>query len=155
MRESKRSDVAEKNCSIARSVAVVGDTWTLLVLREAFMGVRRFDQMQRDLGIARNVLADRLHGLVGNGILERVPYQERPPRHEYRLTQKGLDLYPALVALMQWGDRYASDAGPPVTLVHRDCGHETEPYLACSHCGEKLDAKRVRAQPGPGLAAAG
>jgi DNA-binding HxlR family transcriptional regulator len=153
MRESKRSTVAEKNCSIARTVAVVGDTWTLLVLREAFMGVRRFDQMQRDLEIARNVLADRLHGLVANGVLDRVQYQERPPRHEYRLTQKGRDLYPALVALMQWGDRYACDAGPPVTLVHRSCEHHTEPYLACSHCGEALEARDVRAQPGPGLVA--
>ncbi len=154
MREAQRNRVAETPCSIARTVAVVGDTWTLLVLREAFMGVRRFDVMQRDLGIARNVLADRLHALVGHGILERVQYQERPPRHEYKLTQKGLDLYPTLVSLMQWGDKYACESGPPVEIVHKACGHITEPVLTCSHCGKELDARGVRAQAGPGLAAA-
>lgn len=131
----------------------MGDTWTLLVIREAFFRVRRFDQMQRNLGIARNVLADRLERLTEHGILDRVLYSERPPRHEYRLTQKGRDLYPAVIALMQWGDKYACEAGAPVTLVHEDCGHETEPFLACSHCGEELDPRAVRPQAGPGLRA--
>src|SRR5918996_4416560 len=139
MRQAKRNAVADQNCSVARTIAVVGETWTLLVLREAFFRVRRFDQMQRNLGIARNVLADRLQSLVSHGILERVQYQDRPPRYEYKLTQKGLDLYPTLVSLMQWGDRYACEAGPPVELVHTDCGHVTEPVLSCSHCGGGLD----------------
>ena len=154
MREAKRSAVADQNCSVARTIAVVGDTWTLLVLREAFFRVRRFDQMQRNLGIARNVLADRLQSLVAHGILERVQYQDRPPRYEYKLTPKGLDLYPTLVSLMQWGDKYASESGPPVELVHADCGHVTEPVLSCSHCGDELDPRHVRVQAGPGLAAA-
>lgn len=156
MREAKRSAVADQNCSVARTIAVVGDTWTLLVLREAFFRVRRFDQMQRNLGIARNVLADRLQSLVSHGILERVQYQDRPPRYEYKLTEKGRDLYPALVSLMQWGDKHACEAaGPPVELVHADCGHVTQPVMTCSHCGERIDPRHVRVQAGPGLAAAG
>jgi len=151
MRGSKRTAVAGQNCSVAKTVAVVGDTWTLLVIREAFFRVRRFDQMQRNLGIARNVLADRLERLVEHGILERVLYSERPPRHEYKLTPKGRDLYPALIALMQWGDKYACEQGAPVTLFHKDCRHETEPHLACSHCGEPLDPRAVTPQAGPGL----
>jgi DNA-binding HxlR family transcriptional regulator len=137
----------QDNCSVAATLDVVGERWTLLVLREAFLGVRRFDQMQQDLGIARNILAARLQKLVGHGILERCQYQERPPRHEYRLTQKGLDLYPAIVSLMQWGDRYLAGGDPPVKLVHKACGEHTEPRLACSHCGEPLGARDVRAEP--------
>lgn len=153
MRGSKRSAVADQNCSVARAASIVGDTWTLLVLREAFFRVRRFDELQRNLGIARNVLADRLDRLVEHGILERVPYCERPLRHEYRLTEKGLDLYPAIVALMQWGDRYTAECGPPVRLVHAECGHECEPYLACSCCGERIDPRAMRTKAGPGLEA--
>ena len=153
MRDSKRSAVAGQNCSVAKTVAVVGDTWTLLVIREAFFRVRRFDEFQRNLGIARNVLADRLDRLTDHEILAKVPYSEHPPRHEYRLTQKGRDLYPALIALMQWGDRYTTDHGAPVTLVHTECGHETAPVLACSHCGEELDPRAVRPEAGPGLRA--
>ena len=153
MRGSKRTAVAGQNCSVAKTVAVVGDTWTLLVIREAFFRVRRFDEMQRNLGIARNVLADRLERLVEHEILERVLYNEHPPRYEYRLTQKGRDLYPALIALMQWGDKYACEQGAPVTLFHKDCQHETQPHLACSHCGEPLDPRAVTPQAGPGLRA--
>lgn len=142
-------------CSVAGTLEVVGERWTMLVLREAFTGVRRFEQMQRDLGIARNVLAARLQTLVAHGILERRRYQDRPPRFEYRLTEKGLDLYPALVALMQWGDKYVTaESGPPVVLVHKACGHEARPQLACSHCGERVGARDIRAEAGPGLAAA-
>ena len=138
-------------CSVAGTLDVVGERWTLLVLREAFMGVRRFEQMQGHLGIARNILAARLQTLVGHGILERRRYSERPARYEYRLTQKGLDLYPALVSLMQWGDRHlAGKSGPPVVLRHRACGELTEPHLACSECGEPLGARDVIAEAGPG-----
>lgn len=147
-----RSDFDAENCSVARTLEAIGDRWTLLVLREAFYGVRRFEQMQRNLGIARNILAARLQKLVGHGILERRRYQERPERFEYRLTRKGLDLYPPLVTLMQWGDAYMADeAGPPVTLVHKTCGHEADAQLTCGHCGEALDAREVRVEAGPGL----
>ena len=146
------SDIDDANCSVARTLDAIGDRWTLLVLREAFYGVRRFEQMQRNLGIARNILAARLQNLVGHGILERRRYQERPERFEYRLTRKGLDLYPPLVTLMQWGDAYMADeAGPAVRLVHKTCGQDADPRLACGHCGEALDACEVRVEAGPGL----
>jgi DNA-binding HxlR family transcriptional regulator len=150
----RHSALHDQPCSIARTVAVLGERWTLVILRQAFQGQRRFEDMQRGLGIARNILADRLGRLVDEGILERRPYQERPLRHEYRLTAKGRDLYPVLVSLMQWGDRYnAGEAGPPVLLVHEACGHETHPALVCSHCGEPIDPRAMRAKAGPGLVA--
>jgi DNA-binding HxlR family transcriptional regulator len=139
------------NCSIARTVSILGERWTLVILRQAFLGARRFEDYQRGLGIARNMLADRLRTLVDEGILERRPYSERPPRKEYRLTQKGLDLYPILVTLMQWGDRYGGhEEGAPMVLVHEPCGHEADPVLTCSSCGEPLDPRQVRPVPGPG-----
>lgn len=148
------SDLGELNCSIARPLAVLGERWTLMVLRQSFLGAKRFEDIQRDIGIARNTLADRLQTLVGEGILERRRYQERPPRYEYRLTEKGLDLYPVLVALMQWGEAYMpSSHGHRVLLRHKACGEITEPKFACSHCGEEIDARDVRAEPGPGTLA--
>ena len=135
--------LARGDCSVARAMEVVGERWTFLVLREAFSGVRRFEDMQRDLGIARNVLADRLGRLVEHGVLERRPYQERPVRHEYRLTPMGLDLYPALVGLLQWGDRWLSDRSP-LELVHRGCGHATTLELCCAACGEAVTAHDMR-----------
>lgn len=149
-----RNRLEEELCSVGRTLGVIGDRWTMLVIREAFFRVRRFEQMQRNLGIARNVLADRLQKLVSHGILERRRYQERPERYEYRLTQKGLDLYPALVTLMKWGDTYmAEDAGPAVNLVHKSCGHDADPTLACGHCGQALDPHEVEVEAGPGLPA--
>ncbi len=107
-------------CSVARALSVVGDRWSLLVLRDAFLGIRRFDDFQRDLGTTRHRLADRLKKLVAHGILERVRYQQRPPRFEYRLTEKGRDLYPVIVSLTRWGDRWmAGKAGPPIELIHK------------------------------------
>jgi len=143
-------EIGEENCSIARTLAVLGERWTLLILRQSFLGVKRFDELQRTLGIARNVLADRLQTLVGEGILERRRYQDRPPRYEYKLTPKGLDLYPVLVSLMEWGDRYNAPNGAPVVLVHRTCGKETHPHFVCSECGEPLDPREVTPEPGPG-----
>lgn len=134
------------NCSVARTLEVVGEWWTMLVIREAFFGVRRFDDFQGRLGIARNVLAARLQGLVDNGILERRLYQERPERFEYRLTEKGRDLYPVLVSLMGWGDRWmAGENGPPVTLRH-DCGHAAEAVVMCRECNETLTSRQVKAE---------
>lgn len=119
----------------------------MLVIREAFNGVRRFDDFQARLGIARNVLASRLQGLVDHGILERRLYQERPERFEYRLTEKGRDLYPVLISLMRWGDKHmAGESGPPVLLTHEPCGHAPDAVLACSTCGKQLVAREVKAE---------
>lgn len=140
------------SCSVAKTVEVVGERWTVLILREAFLGVRRFDHIQRDLGIARNILSDRLGKLVEHDILERRQYSERPARFEYRLTERGRDLHPVIVTLMAWGDKHLPNpAGPPVTLVHEPCGHEMTPALACPHCHEHIDARNVRPHAGPGL----
>jgi DNA-binding HxlR family transcriptional regulator len=133
-------------CSVARTLDLVGDRWSVLILREAFWGVRRFEVLQRHLGIARNVLTDRLQRLVGAGILDRLPYSERPPRSEYRLSPAGRDLYPALIALMQWGDKHLPpvEGGPPVVLTHQPCGHAEGFHLACNHCGELVVPNDVR-----------
>jgi DNA-binding HxlR family transcriptional regulator len=149
-----RSDYQGQNCSIARSLELVGERWTILVLRDVFLGLRRFDQLQRNLGVARNVLAARLDRLVAEEILEKVPYQERPPRHEYRLTAKGLDLWPVIVELLRWGDRHASSAaGPPIVLRHKGCGGELGEHRVCTRCGRSLEVGDVRAEPGPGAGA--
>jgi DNA-binding HxlR family transcriptional regulator len=121
----------------------------MLILREAFYGVRRYDGMQRKLGIASNILSDRLQTLVETGILERRRYQERPDRFEYHLTHRGLDLYPVLVALMRWGDKHAPGPdGPPVVLEHAACGQETAPLLVCSACGKELVPGEVCSKSG-------
>jgi DNA-binding HxlR family transcriptional regulator len=140
------------SCSIAQALDVVGEWWTLLILRDAFLGVTRFDDWQRRLGIARNVLSSRLDALVEQGILERRRYHEHPPRDEYVLTRKGSDLAPVLDALRVWGDRYAAPDGPPALLVHDDCGEPTTPVSHCSHCGEQLRRGHVHMEPGPGSA---
>lgn len=125
--------------SVQRALAQAGDAWTMLILREAFFGARRFDAFQSALTAAPTVLTDRLKKLVANGVLTRVPYQERPLRHEYRLTDKGRDLYPAIVAIMGWGDRWLADeGGPPLTLVHKACGQDSHPRLVCDVCGEPI-----------------
>ncbi len=145
------ADVGDLTCSVARALSVVGDRWTLVVLRDAFLGVRRFDDF-RAVGLTRHRLADRLKRLVAAGVFERVRYQDRPPRFEYRLTEKGRDLYPVIVSLVRWGDRWmAGEAGPPVELIHRGCGHVITPVLACPDCTEPLTARDMRARPGPAL----
>lgn len=146
-----RSDYDTQNCSVARALEVIGERWTLLIVRNAFYGVRRFEDHQRWLGIARNVLQARLERLVEEGILSRELYQEHPPRHEYRLTQKGRDLWPVLVTLLQWGDRYSADGGPPVVLRHRGCGGGVDAHLRCDRCGADLQARDVETERGPGL----
>jgi DNA-binding HxlR family transcriptional regulator len=148
----KRTSFADMRCSIAQALEIVGEWWTLLILRDAFFGVTRFDDWQRRLGIARNVLSTRLDSLVAEGILERRRYQEHPPRDEYVLTRKGRDLAPVLESLRTWGDRYAAPDGPPVLLVHDDCGAEVYPVSHCSHCGERLRRGHVHLEPGPGNA---
>jgi DNA-binding HxlR family transcriptional regulator len=148
------NDYKGLNCSVARALELVGERWSILVLRDVFLGRRRFDEMQRDLGLARNVLAARLDRLVGEGILEKVPYQERPVRHEYRLTEKGLDLWPVIVELMQWGDRYAAPAaGPPIVIRHKGCGGILGERRICTRCGQPLGVRDVRGEAGPGALA--
>ncbi len=147
-------DIGDETCSIARALSAVGDRWTLLVLREAFLGVRRFDDMHARLGATRHVLADRLKKLVEHGILDRVQYQGRPARFEYRLSAKGRDLYPVIVGLVRWGDRWMADErGAPMELVHKDCGHIMVPEPACPDCGKPVSARDVVARPGPALRA--
>jgi DNA-binding HxlR family transcriptional regulator len=140
-------------CSVAGALEVIGERWSLLIVRDVFLGLRRFDEMQTDLGIARNVLQARLTRLTEQGVLERRRYQEHPPRYEYRLTDKGLDLWPAMVALMQWGNRYAAPGGPPVLLEHRGCGGMVDEHRTCESCGARLSVRDVRALPGPGASA--
>jgi DNA-binding HxlR family transcriptional regulator len=132
------------NCSVARTLSVVGERWTMLILREAFLGRHRFDEFQQGTGIARNILSSRLRDLVRDGILDRVRSNGDNGRIEYRLTKKGLDLYPVIAAMMRWGDTWLSDeSGPPMTLIHRSCGAKTSLELVCSHCGENIVAREM------------
>jgi DNA-binding HxlR family transcriptional regulator len=136
--------------AVELAVDVLSDRWTFLILREAFFGVRRYGQLQRNLGIARNVLAERLKQLVSDGMFERVRYRTDPDWYEYRLTERALDLYPAIVALMRWADRHLAAPGDGVDrleLIHRSCGHPADPYLACSHCQEPIGARDITAAP--------
>ena len=143
-----------QNCSVARALEVVGDRWTLLVIRSAFEGVRRFDDFQTTLGVARNVLTDRLARLCAEGIMRRVRYQERPQRFEYRLTRKGVGLWPAVMSLLLWGDQYYADDGPPLNVVHRGCNGALTTRLTCATCGASLGPTDIDALPGAGTAAA-
>ncbi|WP_371998880.1 helix-turn-helix domain-containing protein (plasmid) [Tistrella mobilis] len=148
----KRDDLKDQPCSMARTVAVIGDRWTLMLLRDCFLGVRRFDTFQERLGISRTIIADRLKLLVDEGVLARVRYQDRPPRDEYRLTPKGFDLYPVVMSIVHWGNRhYAGEAGPPMLHRHRTCGHDIEPVLTCKACGEELHPREVEVRAGPGI----
>jgi DNA-binding HxlR family transcriptional regulator len=148
----QRTDFSQMTCSIARSLAVAGEPWSPLVLRDVWVGINRFDDIQRDLGISRKVLAERLKHLVEAGMLERRAYSERPARYEYALTEKGFGFVDVLMAMAAWGDRWtAGDAGPPVLRRHRTCGQITQVELRCSVCGEPLHATDVDVEPGPGL----
>lgn len=134
-----RKNLSGWPCSVARSADVLGDAWTLVILRDSFHGVTKFDDFQKSLGIARNTLSDRLRGLVQAGILVKEFYQDNPPRYEYLLTEMGHDLFPAIAAILAWGDRWLSDGdGPPVGLFHRPCGHDAEVDVVCGHCRQTL-----------------
>jgi DNA-binding HxlR family transcriptional regulator len=139
-------------CSIARSLELIGERWTLLIIRDAFLGIRRFDEFQHSLGVARNVLQSRLERLVEAGILERVRYQERPERFEYQLTEMGIDLWPVVVSLLHWGDKHLAPDGPPLVIQHRGCGGRVNDRRICDECGELLgprDVKPVRSPAAP------
>lgn len=130
-----KKDYPTQYCPVASTLEVIGERWTLLVIRDIFLGIRRFEDIQRDLGVARNVLQDRLEGLVEHGIVVKRPYQDRPVRSEYRLTDKGADLWPVLVALLQWGDRHAIAGERPMVLRHRGCDGELDDRRRCTVCG--------------------
>lgn len=146
----ERKSFADMHCSVAQCLEVVGEWWSMLIVRDAFLGVTRFDQFQGRLGISRNILHQRLQHLVAAGILDKVPYQEHPPRYEYRLTDKGRDLWPVLTALRQWGDRHAAPQGPPVQVVHKGCGRVADAVMVCAECGEPMGPRDVQVVPGPG-----
>ena len=137
--------------SVGRTLSLVGERWTIMILREAFFGVRRYGHFARNLGIPRPTLSLRLRKLVDAGLLDRVLYSTDPDRHEYRLTQAGLDLFPAVIALMRWGDTHlAGPEGPPIVLHHETCGSATHPHLTCDVCGEEIDTRNVTPERGPG-----
>jgi DNA-binding HxlR family transcriptional regulator len=140
----------DQNCSIAASLAVIGERWTLLVMREVLLGRRRFADIRQQLGVAPNILSDRLQTLVEQGLLERHRYGKHPEALEYLPTDKGIDISPVLVALMQWGDKYSAPHGPPRVYVHTGCGHDAHPELHCAHCGERLTPRELKVRPGPG-----
>jgi DNA-binding HxlR family transcriptional regulator len=141
-------------CSIARTLDVVGDGWTPLIVRDLYLGISRFDVLARNLGVSRKVLTERLNELLEHGVIERVPYQERPPRYDYHLTQKGRELVGVLLAMRQWGDRWAPlEGGPTLLLRHDTCGAVTEPVPHCAVCGELMVPDEVTPLPGPGMQA--
>ena len=153
MTKSWQLDYDTANCKIAAALSIVGEKWTFLVLREAFNGVRRFDDMQRRTGAPRQVLSNRLSRLVAEGILRKAPYREegQRPRSEYRLTEKGIELFPVIAALLAWGDKYAAwPGGPAVELTHRDCGAPVHLELACADGHVLGSAREVTPVPGPG-----
>jgi DNA-binding HxlR family transcriptional regulator len=148
----KWDDLDAQPCSVARTLAVIGDRWTLMILRDCFLGARRFDEFQARLGLSRALLAGRLRQLTEAGVLERRVYQTRPDRHEYRLTPAGLDLHPVIIGLADWGNRHLGDErGPPLLHRHKSCDHDFHPVTACSHCGEAIDPRAVAVRPGPGF----
>jgi DNA-binding HxlR family transcriptional regulator len=149
----RHEEQLHSNCAISRTGAMLGERWVFAVLRAAYFRARTFDDYLAATGIARNVLADRLRRLVDYGILEKRPYEQTAgrTRSEYRLTEAGLDLYPVIVAMMQWGNRHAGfDAGAPVVLRHRACGAISEARMVCGECGEEIDPREMEPLPGPG-----
>jgi len=149
----QRTDFGAMACSIARTLNVIGEPWSPLILRDVWVGMNRFEQLQADLGISRKVLTERLNHLVEHGVLERRPYDNRP-RHEYHLTEKGTELVDVLMVMVRWGDIWlAGEAGPPVLYRHQACGEVSSVDLRCSGCGEPMHAGDVDVLPGPGAAA--
>jgi DNA-binding HxlR family transcriptional regulator len=145
------NELGAENCSLARAISVIGDRWTLLILRDCFLRVRKFEDFQERLGITRPILASRLKKLVDEFVLTKVAYQQKPVRYEYRLTPKGLDLYPVLMSIVHWGDIHmAGRKGRPLLHTHELCGKDFDPVTVCSECGEPVAARQVRVHPGPG-----
>lgn len=148
----RETHLARMDCSIARTAEIIGDRWTLMIVRSmfGFKGLHRFEELRAELGVARNILSDRLGLLIERGIVEQRRYSDKPPRHEYHLTSAGKDLLPVILALLRWGDTHLmGDDGPPVILQHTECGHDMVPYLACSHCHEPLAIQAVVGRDAP------
>ncbi|MBL4740696.1 MAG: helix-turn-helix transcriptional regulator [Sneathiella sp.] len=135
-----RANLSTQTCTVARSVALVGDEWTFMIIRELFLGNNRFGDFLSQTGMSSHLLSQRLKKLETEGVIQRKPYSERPPRYEYHLTAMGRDLWPAVIALKQWGDRWLSDGEVPVEIIHKGCGHITQPQVTCSECGEPMAA---------------
>jgi DNA-binding HxlR family transcriptional regulator len=149
----RRASFADMQCSVAQSLEQIGEWWTLLIIRDALLGVRRFEDFRNRLGIASNILTNRLDGLVENGIMARRRYSEHPPRDEYVLTEKGRDLWSVMTAIRQWGDRWALEPEErPIVLVHDGCGHVCRAVPHCSECGEPLDIRSIHVERGPNTA---
>lgn len=146
----RRTSFEEMNCSLAQCLEVVGEWWTLLIVRDALFGVTRFDDFRARLGIARNVLAQRLEHLVEHGVLSREPYQDNPVRYDYRLTPKGRSLWLVVTAMRQWGDEWSAPDGPPVQTLHATCGNLATVEPVCSECGERVAPRDLRPVLGPG-----
>ena len=146
----ERKSFSDMHCSVAQCLEIVGEWWSLLIIRDVFLGITRFDEMQERLGISRNVLNQRLARLVSADVLVKVAYSEHPPRFDYRLTDKGRDLWPVITMMRQWGDKYAAPDGPPMELIHKGCGHVSQATVVRSECGEPIGPRDVRALPGPG-----
>lgn len=142
----ERKSFAAMGCSVAQCLDVVGDSWTMLIVRDAFNGVTRFDEFQDNLGVPRNTLRDRLAKLVSAGVLAKVPYSDHPPRHDYRLTDAGRDLWPVLTAMRQWGDRHGAPGGP-VRILHTSCGGTAKTVPVCESCGEPIEPGAVTMVP--------
>ncbi|WNZ25429.1 helix-turn-helix transcriptional regulator [Leptolyngbya sp. NK1-12] len=147
----KRTDFSHICCSVARTLDLIGEWWSLLIVRDIFLGIRRFEEIRQDLGISRKVLTERLESLVAVEILERRRYQKRPERYEYWLTEKGMELYSVLLVLMRWGDRWTAENGVPLEIIHTTCGVVTEPIVVCAHCGTELNAHNTQHRPGSGF----
>lgn len=147
----RQTSFAEVQCSLARSLEVIGDWWTPLIIRDLYLGIDRFDGLATDLGISRNLLTTRLAHLAEHGVVSRHRYSDHPPRDRYQLTEAGLDIVPVILALTAWGDRWATPpGGKPMIMRHRDCGGEFEPTVCCDACGERIGAAGVEVMPGPG-----
>jgi DNA-binding HxlR family transcriptional regulator len=146
----KRTSFEDVNCSVAQCLEVVGEWWSMLIIRDVFLGVNRFDEIQERLGISRNVLQQRLTHLVEADVLKKVPYQDNPVRYDYKLTERGRDLWPVLTAMRQWGDKWAAPDGPPLQVEHKGHGHLANVVGVCEACGERVGPRDLRAVPGPG-----
>ena len=151
----QRTQFGEMACSIARTADVIGEPWSPLIVRNIYIGMTRFDQLQQSLGISRKVLAERLRSLTGNGVLERREYWSKPPRYEYVLTVKGLELFEVLMVMVRWGDKWLAGEAPPVLYRHHACGQISHVELHCSGCGKPMSATGIDVLPGPGSAAPG
>lgn len=148
----KWANIGDQVCSVSRALSVVGDKWTLLIVRSAFLGARKFTDFQTDIGVTRHRLSDRLSKLVEDEVLIKVAYQDNPVRYDYRLSPKGKELYPVIMSLVKWGDKWMADHhGPPMEYLHKTCGHQIMPHLTCPDCEAPIDPHDMRARPGPAL----